>query len=205
MRYIEATFNVPSVQNCTPGTSGNAAVSHWVGLDGAASTSLTVEQVGVVAICTASGVSYFGFYEMFPQPAVLFTGINPGDALDANVFYNTTTLKYELTLDDLATGGSLHVFKPCPGGSVCKNGTAEVITEVPNGGPSATNLANYGMVNYDNASVTRISGQPGTLAKSNFWSSTEFLNVNSATTDTLSTPSDLLDGQAFSVTFTNAS
>ena len=206
MRFIEATFNVPSVQSCTPGTSGNAVASHWVGLDGATSTSTTVEQVGVVAVCTASGVSYFGFYEMFPQPAVLFTGINPGDALDANVFWNATTAKYDLTIDDLATGGSLHAFKACPGGSVCKNSTAEVITEVPNGGPPATNLANYGMVNYDNASVTRLDGVlRGTLAKSSSWTSTEFLNVNSATTDTLSTPSALYDGQAFSVAWENAS
>lgn len=205
MRYVEATFNVPSAQNCTPGTSGSAAVSHWVGLDGGTSTSTTVEQVGVVAICTASGVSYFGFYELFPQPAVLFTGISPGDAVDANVYFNGATMKYDLTLDDLTSGGSIHQFKPCPGGSVCKDSTAEVITEVPNGGPPAWNLANYGMVNYDNASVTRQDGQHGTLTATKSWTSTEFVNVNSATTDILSTPSALFDGQAFSVTWSNPS
>jgi hypothetical protein len=65
----------------------------------------TVEQVGVEVGCSGGTASYSAFYEMFPNAPVAFSGIGPGDAISANVYFNTSTRHWQLTLTDLTTGG----------------------------------------------------------------------------------------------------
>lgn len=211
VRYVEATFNVPRVNTCTPSTNGSGAAI-WVGLDGVGNK--TVEQVGILIICTTNGPAYGGFYEMAPKAAVIFPAtFSPGDAIDAKVYFNQNTGGYNLELDNLTTDVPSKHTQTCPGGSVCANASAEVITEAPTvitgsppGVPTVLDLADFGMVNFDNAVVTDITGKRATLAANGTqWSSTQYTMSNSGTGNTLATPSTLYAGQGFSVTRNNPS
>ena len=210
LRYVSATWNLPSIDpsRCQPGSSGYSEVSHLVGLDGLGRTpngnTTTVEEIGVNAACDSSGtLTYDAWYEMYPNQPVAYTGINPGDAVSANVFYDTSTKKYNLTLDDLTSNIYLHADGlSCPSKSVCKNATAETITSAPGGGPQyGYNLADFGMVNYTNAGVTSRSGSRGTLADSKLWTSADIYMVSQTTGHRMATPSSLEGGKAFSVTW----
>ena len=112
---VQAVFNVPSI-NCaksTLGTAGAAVWSQWVGLDGFSDN--TVEQTGVGAQCTSTTgpATYFGFNEMFPNPATTFTGPNPGDAIV--VVVQKVSGKWNLVLQDRTTGGTVSTTQACPG------------------------------------------------------------------------------------------
>ena len=206
LRYVSATWNLPSLDATTCKVGSGAY--HAVGLDGLTptpnGTDGTIEQVGVGAICGTGGtVSYFAWYEMYPGTFQTFTGVNPGDALSANVFYDASSRKYNLTLNDLTNGSYVHADGlSCPSKSVCKNATAEVVTEVPGSGPPQNNLADFGMVNYTNAGVTSRNGSRGTLAsKSKLWTSAQIEMVNRTTGHRMATTSSLEGGKAFSVTW----
>jgi Peptidase A4 family len=88
LRFIAADFTIPSVScaRSTLGTSGLAYASNWAGIDGFQSN--TVEQTGVDSFCDSSGVAqYDAWYEMFPLDPVVFSGVSPGDAISASVFF----------------------------------------------------------------------------------------------------------------------
>lgn len=207
LRYVAASWNLPSL-DATTCQAGSAAY-HAVGLDGLTPTpngvDSTIEQVGVGAVCGTGGtVTYFAWYEMYPGTFQTFTGVNPGDALSANVFSDPATRKYNLTLNDLTNGSFVRADGlSCPSGSVCKNATAEVLTEVPGNGPQGgQNLADFGMVNYTNAAVTSRNGSAGTLAsKSGLWTSADIEMVSQTTGHRMATTSSLEGGQGFSVTW----
>jgi hypothetical protein len=207
LRYVAASWNLPSL-DATTCQAGSAAY-HAVGLDGLTPTPNgsdgTIEQAGVGSVCDTGGtVSYFAWYEMYPGTFQTLTGVRPGDALSANVFYNASSRKYNLTLNDLTRGSYVHADGlSCPSGQVCKNATAEVLTEVPGNGPqSGQDLADFGMVNYTNATVTSRNGSRGTLAsKSSLWSSAEIEMVSQTTGHRMATTSSLEGGKAFSVTW----
>ena len=44
--------------------------------------------------------------------------------------------------------------QPCPSGSTCRNVNAEIISEVPNGGPPTASLADYGIVGFTHIAIT---------------------------------------------------
>jgi hypothetical protein len=161
LRYVQAEFNVPSIDcaRSLPGTSGYSYVAHWVGLDGY--NGSTVEQTGVEAYChgTSSAPVYFAWYEMYPQLPVVFSGIYPGDAIDASVYWNGSS--YALHLLDQTANAQFNVNQSCPAGSTCRDNSAEVITEDPGGAVPSYNLPAFGSENYDGATVTSRSGTGG--------------------------------------------
>jgi hypothetical protein len=79
---------------------------------------------------------------MFPNPAVTFTGVSPGDAI--HVAVGLVSGQWHLTFTDLTMNAGFSVLEHCPSGSICRNSSAEVISEVPNGGPPNALLADYG-------------------------------------------------------------
>jgi hypothetical protein len=199
LRFISANFTIPSVncQNSTLGSSGFAYASNWVGLDGFSSN--TVEQTGVDSFCDSSGTpQYDAWYEMFPLNPVVFSGVNPGDAISASVFFSGSN--YSLTLTDLTTGGKIQTTQTCPHGSTCKNSSAEVITEDPGQSAPIVDLADYGMVNVTGAAVTSVNGTRGTLSANSLWTSSEIVMKNT-NNKVLSQPSVLFGGKAFNVTW----
>jgi len=206
LRYVQTSFTVPSV-NCpaaTMGTSGFAYVSHWAGLDGWSDG--TVEQTGVAAYChgTVSAPQYYAWYEMYPQLPVAFTGIQPGDAMTAWVYWDySSTGAYHLVLTDVTSGATINTWQSCPAGSSCDNTSAEVITEDPGGAvPSGYDLAPFGAVNYLNTQVTSKAGVHGGLASNGYWSNWAVTMANGA--DTMASPSAPVGAAAFEDTWNAA-
>jgi Peptidase A4 family len=202
VRYVAASFTLPSV-NCA-GSPDGAAVSSWVGLDGV--TSSTVEQIGTVAACSGGTPSYFAFYEMFPSAPAAFSGVNPGDAISVNVYFNATTHRWQLGLTDLTSGGQVATAQTCPSGSVCRNSSAEVITEAPFS--TTTNatvpLARFGQANYEAVQVTSRNGTRGALTSNGLWTTDSITMVNGSGA-TKAAPGPVYGGRAFQVTWQAAS
>jgi len=203
IRRMQALFTVPNV-NCAKsklGSSGEAVYSDWVGLDGF--TTDTVEQTGVGAECasTTGPATYFAFYEMFPNPGVTFTGINPGDAIV--VIVQKLSTGWELVLQDRTTGGNISTVQPCPSGSTCKDANGEEITEDFNGSvPAGFTLADFAVDSQTDLQATSGSGRNGSLGSGALWTSTTVDMVNGA--DHMATPGPLEGGEAFFVSW-NAS
>jgi hypothetical protein len=204
-RYVQATFTVPSL-NCAvaPGTSTSpATMADWVGIDGVGynfGASSTVEQDGIVGQCVGGTAQYAAWWENYPNaPTYPNLTINPGDAIEADVYYNSARTaaqgQYNYTLTDVTTGQSFNTpWEKC-GASSCKNSSAEVITEAPTGSAGLLPLADYGLSNFENIAMTDKAGQRAGITSSN-WKSTNVVMKNSYGT-VLSTPGPLFGGEAF--------
>jgi peptidase A4-like protein len=202
-RYVSATYTVPSL-NCAISPDGSFD-SEWVGLDGY--TSNTVEQVGNYAQCSGGTPNYFAFYEMFPSPSVAFSGISAGDSITATVFFNGS--RWELTLaDNTNNGAGFSVTQRCPSGRTCRNANAEIISEVPNGGPPSASLADYGIVGFTHIGITDSTGHRYNILSPR-WRNDKINEVNQANRHLMQAPSKLegtasgtgggWDNQAFTV------
>jgi len=204
LRYVQSTFTVPTV-NCSAvqiGSGGQTYAAEWVGLDGF--NSQTVEQTGVDSFCnsTTGSATNQAWYEMFPLDPVVFSGVKAGDKIFVAVYFNSSTNKYELTLEDETTGSTMQAKEPCPSGSACDRNSAEVIEEDPGGSAAGgINLADFGTVNFSVSKVTSRNGTRGTLSAGKLWTSTEIIMQDESGT-TMATPSALTDsGANFSVTW----
>jgi Peptidase A4 family len=201
VRYVAASFSVPSV-NCAKSPDGSFA-GIFAGLDGV--TSRTVEQIGVEAACSGGTASYTAFYEMFPNAPVGFSGISPGDAISVNVFFNAATNHWQLTLTDLTTGGNIATAQTCPSGSVCRNSSAELITEAPSSSTGAIlPLVAFGQVNNEAITVTSRNGTRGSMISNGLWTTDSITMVNSGG-KVLAQPGPVFGGQAFQDTWRAAS
>jgi hypothetical protein len=92
----------PRVVCNRPGSS----VALWVGLGGATSDSLALEQIGTSADCSERAlVSYSAWYQLYPAPPVeLPLTIQPGDRIAAKVAVRASAVTVELR--DFTTGAS---------------------------------------------------------------------------------------------------
>ncbi|HEX9065832.1 MAG TPA: G1 family glutamic endopeptidase [Streptosporangiaceae bacterium] len=199
LRYVAAHFTIPSV-NCTKSKLGSqnvAYASNWVGLDGF--NSGTVEQAGVDSFCDQTRTAqYDAWYEMYPLGPVVFSGVNPGDAISVSVYLNGS--KYNLALTDLTTGGKFATSASCPKNSTCRDSSAEVITEDPGDAEPVIDLADFGQVNFTGIAVTSANGTRGTLTGNKLWTSSEIVMKNSGGR-VMAQPSSLEGGQAFNVSW----
>jgi Peptidase A4 family len=208
-RFVSATYTIPSL-NCAISPDGSFD-SEWVGLDGY--TSNTVEQVGDFAECSGGTPSYFAFYEMFPSASVSFSGVSPGDSITASVFFNGS--KWVLSLVDNTNGAEgFTTTQSCPSGSTCRNANAEIISEVPNGGPPTASLADYGIVGFTQIAITDTASHHFNILSPN-WKNDKISEVNLSVQhgDLMQSPSKLegavsgIGGgpgnQAFTVTAVN--
>jgi len=119
----QGSWTVPSVDcDKTPNTYG----SFWVGIDGYSSD--TVEQTGTDSDCDGENPDYYAWYEFYPAASVLISGISvsPGDQMSAEVTYNGSEFKVEITNE--TTGQSFSKSKSVSG---AKRSSAEWITEAP--------------------------------------------------------------------------
>jgi hypothetical protein len=205
LRYVGADFNVPSL-NCanTPvGSAGDPIEGQWVGLDGYDTS--TVEQTGIAGYCDSGTAEYYAWYEMYPSETVVYSGaISAGDAITASVYYNAGGGFYNIVLTDVTAGGQINVDATCPSGSTCKDASAEVITELPGGGPAnGYNLPDFGMDNFTGTGVTSRDGVHGGLSASSLWTSTEII-LEDQNGRHMIQPSSLYGGQAFNSTWLSA-
>lgn len=185
-RFVTTTYSIPSL-NCAVSPSGSFD-SEWVGLDGY--TSATVEQIGTDATCSGTTPEYFAFYEMYPSASVQFTGVSPGDSITASVFYSSSTGKWNLKLVDNTAQAVLSQSLACPSGSTCNNASAEIISEVPNGGPPAASLADYGTVGFTQIAITDTSAHHYNFF-SPYWKNDKIFEVDRANNHQMQAPSKL--------------
>ncbi len=205
LRYVAADFNIPSL-NCA-GAAPNATVALFVGFQG---WSAPGELTGLQGTCNSDGTySYQGFYEISTGPAVASpVTVNPGDAIQASVYYNASTRQYTFYLNDVTEATVLfNTPVSCPSGSSCSTTTAEAVTDDLYDVSAKQNfpLANYGMVNFTGGAVTSRDGLKGGFGSSTLWTSAESIIRNSSTGAILATPSSLEGGSAFSTTWHAAS
>jgi hypothetical protein len=197
LRYVATSFTLPSV-NCANSPDGSAA-GFFAGLDGVGDS--TVEQVGASASCSGGAASYLVFFEMFPQPPVVFSGVSPGDAISAAVYFNAATNHWQLGLTDLTTGGNIAAAETCPAGSKCRNASAEVITEAPSTSTGAiVPLVDFGQSNYEGIQVTSRNGIHGAMTSNGLWT-TDTINMVGSTGNTLALTGPAYGGQAFQDTW----
>ena len=192
LRYVSADYTLPHLN--TAKSPNNSWAAHWVGLDGA--NTSTVEQVGIDTYVSNGVDYYYAWYEMYPAAAQVYSlAASPGDNIQVSVY--TINGTYYLSLNDTTLGAGFNATATVPTGYVGQNKSAEVITEAPSevSGSTVTQLplADYGQVNYNNATVTSRSGTHGNLGSTSLWSGYAIKMVGSTGT-TLSTPSGLLNG-----------
>ncbi len=184
----------------TCNTTGHKYSSFWVGIDGYNSGS--VEQLGTDTDCTSQNhPQYYAWYEMYPAGSVQINTVtvHPGDSFTAEVSRAGST--YTLKITDNTTGQSFSINKTQSGLS---NSSAEWVAEAPSscgvGGCHVLPLANFGTVNFSNASATNSSGHTGPI-NDTAWSRDQITMVTSGGV-TKAKPSSLgTGGASFSVTW----
>jgi hypothetical protein len=193
--YIKTYYNVPSV-NSSSGCNGNPAdgsVLQIVGIDGIGtpdSQAAGVAEVGCNGVTTADF-----FYNLAGYGAFYYSGVNPGDAIEASITVNGSS-QYEFQVNDLSTGGSLQVTMGCQVSS-CPNSTAEVFSGAQNltGGVAP----DFTMINFTGTTVDANFGAlQGDLAtKPGDWTR----ETSKETSPSIVKPSALQGGRAFSNTW----
>jgi hypothetical protein len=121
--------------------------SFWIGLDGYSSN--TVEQTGTDSDCNGTTPSYYAWYEFYPAYPVNFSNpVQPNDVMTAEVKDGNGLIT--LTLSDTTRNWTQTVTHSDHG---YKLSSAEWVAEAPSG-PGVLPLANFGTVNFSNASAT---------------------------------------------------
>jgi peptidase A4-like protein len=200
--YAQATFKVAAV-DCGV-TPHDSYTSQWVGLDGY--HGKTVEQVGVRSECGGdpdpgsppNAAYYYAWWEMYPKPLRVLELVKPGDVIEASVYMLVGSahdgLSYALSLFDVTKGkGEVGEVEPCP--TVCKNDTAEVISEGFNSkgwdGP-----ADFGTETFSDIEVGQYTDLIGNF-ETKTWKNTEIFQAQEDSKHELvedAAPTKLLDG-----------
>lgn len=142
--YIEGTWKVPAVKQCTPGETSNS--SAWVGLGGRGPQKKDpLEQIGTDSGCENGKPLYRAWYEMFPDEAHFFVNINPGDSIDATVDYIGNS-QYTLSLN---INGTAHSFTLSGNNSIVALNAAECIQEDPSTNDIIDPLADFVSITFD--------------------------------------------------------
>jgi hypothetical protein len=172
------------------GTSSSTYSSFWVGLDGYSSN--TVEQTGTDADCSGTTPVYYGWYEFYPAFPVNFANpVSPGDVINAEVSVAGGTVT--ITLQDATKGWTQQAAQSSAGYALS---SAEWIAEAPSSG-KVLPLANFGTVNFSNASATG-GGKTGSISAF----TNDPMTMVTSTGQTKAVPSGLSNrGSAFSVTW----
>jgi hypothetical protein len=147
-------------------SSGDGYSAFWVGLGGARDQSQALEQVGASSDVVNGQTEYYAWYELLPGPETqLKLAVHPGDHLTGTVTAKGTDMT--VSLANQTTGQSMtrtsNMSNPNPDTS-----SAEWIAEAPStqtqGGDLQTlPLANFGTVNFTNASATA-GGHTGSIS-----------------------------------------
>jgi hypothetical protein len=169
-KYIQTDFTVPAV-DCD--ASPDSFSYHWVGLDG--DTDGTVEQDGIAADCPGGTTpQYFAWWETYPDGINSVFSVNPGDAIEAEVYYDAG--EYYLFVWDETTGNYFDNEEACASGSTCYNSSAEVITEGYYANSYYAGTSDFVEVNYSNIEIEDQANKTGGLVNSN-WNTDESIAV----------------------------
>lgn len=133
-----------------------AYAAFWVGLDGYNSNS--VEQLGTDSDCSRGKPSYYGWYEMYPNPSYSLSKstypVSPGDTLTAEVHYNGNGT-YTLSMSS-SRGWN---FSTTQSGNFT-NSSAEWIAEAPSSCSftcTVLPLSNFGTMSFSSSTANGAS------------------------------------------------
>jgi Peptidase A4 family len=198
----KGSWIIPTV-NCSK--TPNTYSSFWVGIDGW--TSSSVEQTGTDSDCDGSSPSYYAWYEFYPNPSFLISGVpvSPGNKMSAQVVYSGT--EFTITITNESTGKSFSKSSRVRGAA---RSSAEWIAEAPcctNAG-GILPLSDFGTVDFgddytgisgtNDATDSSTSGAIGAFGNNIF----ESIMVNGSTGADEAVPSALSsDGTSFTVTW----
>lgn len=200
--HAAGSWIVPTV-NCAK--TPNTFAAFWVGIDGW--TSNTVEQTGTDSDCSGSTPSYYAWYEFYPHPSILISGVSvsPGNKMSATVSFSGS--EFTITITNETTGKS---FSKSSKVSAAKRSSAEWIAEAPcctNGG-GILPLADFGIVDlgddYTDISSTNDATDSSITGPIGSFGSTvnEAIMVNGTTGANEAVPAALsTDGSSFTVTW----
>jgi Peptidase A4 family len=190
---IKTYFNVPSVSGsygCGNPVAGYG-VLQIVGIrGGGGDADAGVAETGCNGVTTADF-----FYNLYGSGAFYYSGVNPGDAIEASITVNSATSQYQFQVNDLSTGGSLQVTTGCQ--TSCPNSTALVLSQPGNLGGGV--VPDFTMINFTGTTVDANFGAiKGTLAaKPGKWTR----EALEETSPSVVKPSALQGGRAFSNTW----
>jgi hypothetical protein len=195
------SWKVPTV-DCA--ASPNAWVVFWVGIDGYSSS--TVEQTGTLTWCDHKTPVYYAWYEFFPSASVEITSIaiSPGDVINADVSYSTSTSEFTTTITDVTTGASFNTSQAVSGAA---RSSAEWIVEAPTLVTGYSNLGDFGKAYFGDDYTSQTGTNEATDSKTSgvikaFGSAVEKITQVDATDFTEQTPSALSsDGSSFFTTW----
>ncbi len=162
---VRASWTQPSVK-CL--SSAPQASSFWVGLDGFAPTSTSVEQIGTDSDCNGlHRPQYYSWYEVVPAPSVPLPAkdaVHAGDTMSANVSGVGTV--YTLELRDWTAGWHFSTQQTSTAG---QHSSAEWVAEAPSTCSRffcrVMPLADFGTVTFTNAAATATTTmQPSTIS-----------------------------------------
>lgn len=188
---IKTYFNVPSVSGsygCDLPVAGYDVIQ-IVGIRGGnGDADAGVAETGCNGVTTADF-----FYNLYGSGAFYYSGVNPGDAIEASITVNRSTGQYHFQVNDLLTGRSLQVTIGCQSSS-CLNNTALVLSQPGNLGGGV--VPDFTMINFTGTTVDANFGTiKGTLAaKPGEWTS----EALEETSPSVVKPSALQGGRAFS-------
>src|ERR1700761_8040993 len=159
------------VQPTAKCTSGQGYSAFWIGLGGSGQSD-SLEQDGTEADCSANGApSYFAWYEMVPKaPVKVNMAIHPGDHMSSRVSVSGSNVSFWLA--DETTGATYsHTFQMSNPDTSSAEWIAEAPSQCSQGLSSCTplSLADFGTVQFTNATATDTSGHTGTISDPN-WS-----------------------------------
>lgn len=190
---IKTYFNVPSVSGsygCDNPVTGYGVIQ-IVGIRGGdGDADAGVAETGCNGVTTADF-----FYNLYGSGALYYSGVNPGDAIEASITVNSSTSQYQFRVNDLSTGGSLQVTMGCQ--TSCPNKTALVLSQPGNLGGGV--VPDFTMINFTGTTVDANFGAiKGTLAaKPGKWTR----EALEETSPSVVKPSALQGGRAFSNTW----
>jgi len=197
---VNASWIVPNVQP----SKSSTYVAVWVGIDGY--NDSTVEQTGILAESQHGTVSYSAWYEFYPSASVSAPKkdtVKPGDLIVAWVQYNANTGTFTTVLKDVTEHWTF--TSPATTVSGADRDSAEWIVERPAIAGSLTTLANFNVADfgqyYTNVANTCYFNNLILIGNSN-WISIIMVSNNG---QTLASPSSLINGNSFNVTYSSFS
>jgi hypothetical protein len=191
--------------------TGTTDSSVWVGIDGFGGN--TVEQVGTEEDVVNGTPLYRAWWEMYstvtkqPEQVISSLVVSPGDSISASVQYITSGThagQFLLSINDTSQSNdsfSIYETSAQTQNPAAQRNSAEWIVEAPTVNGSISAVANFGTVNFTNASAV-INGVSGPINSPSWQSTAVNLVSNGVTRATTSVLGN--SGTSFSVTYNSS-
>lgn len=176
-------------------TSGDSYSAIWVGIDGFADNSPTVEQIGTQQNFVGGTANYLAFFELFPGVSFELVGfpIRPGDLVGGEVAH-VEKGKFLLYIMNFTVG--VYTVVPAKIQGAMRN-SAEWIVEAPSINNVTQPLADFGSVPFVQCTA-KIEGDDGSITDDD-WKHAPIIMVSNSNTPK-ATPTTLKkDGTSFVV------